>query len=240
MQLDPGKRAFTVTGLEANHDYRFRVCAVFDSNRVCSDYASARTMPPPSPPPSATPATPPPAAPKPLPKPTLTATPHTWRQIVLRWEFPGHDVILASAKLYREGGFIYEALVPGNFDSDYNDLVPRPNTEYSYKLCFSNPYEEQCSDEIKAMPAPITPSSPSGVTVAVERRSSGGAIGSWVHHSSRFDGAMARFQASSSRLSTRRSIAAEWHRPARSAFGTLNRPWIEIRACSRGPIRLKP
>jgi hypothetical protein len=100
-----------------------------------------------------------------LTKPVLSATQRSAAEIVLRWEFPGYADRLTSAKLYRDGRFIYEALTPGNFDSDHVDGV-RPNTEYSYKLCFANPDEEQCSDPLKAMPKPVAPTAPADVRVA--------------------------------------------------------------------------
>jgi alpha-L-arabinofuranosidase B-like protein len=46
---DADKRAWTVTGLSANTTYRYHVCAVYDYNRVCSDWVAVRTMAPPSP-----------------------------------------------------------------------------------------------------------------------------------------------------------------------------------------------
>jgi hypothetical protein len=61
---DRDKRIWTVMGLEPNHTYRYRVCAVYDLNRVCSDeggagWVSVTTFPPeqhpvspPPPPPS--------------------------------------------------------------------------------------------------------------------------------------------------------------------------------------------
>lgn len=64
---DAAKRIWTITELQANTTYRFRVCAVFAYNRVCSDYAAVRTFanppPPPTPPPVPPPTpTPPPAS----------------------------------------------------------------------------------------------------------------------------------------------------------------------------------
>jgi hypothetical protein len=62
---DAGKRIWSVLGLEPNHTYRYRVCAVYDFNRVCSDesgvgWVSVTTFspeqqpvaPPPPPPPT--------------------------------------------------------------------------------------------------------------------------------------------------------------------------------------------
>lgn len=43
---DIGKRVWSVTGLDPNHTYRYRVCAVYDFDRACSEYASVTTMPP--------------------------------------------------------------------------------------------------------------------------------------------------------------------------------------------------
>ena len=53
---DIGKRAWSVTGLEPDHTYRYRVCAVHDFDRSCSEFVTVTTMPPattaPPPPPT--------------------------------------------------------------------------------------------------------------------------------------------------------------------------------------------
>jgi hypothetical protein len=59
---DPDKRVWTVTGLQAAHTYRFRVCAVHAFDRSCSDWTTVTTLP--SPPDQ--PATPPPPEAVPL------------------------------------------------------------------------------------------------------------------------------------------------------------------------------
>jgi hypothetical protein len=61
---DRDKRIWSVLGLEPNHTYRYRVCAVYDYNRVCSDesgigWVSVTTFPPEQPP------VPPPPSPPP-------------------------------------------------------------------------------------------------------------------------------------------------------------------------------
>ncbi|ADB29520.1 alpha-L-arabinofuranosidase B [Kribbella flavida DSM 17836] len=43
---DIGKRAWSVTGLDPSHTYRYRVCAVYDFDRACSEFGSVTTMPP--------------------------------------------------------------------------------------------------------------------------------------------------------------------------------------------------
>ncbi len=48
---DLGKRVWSVTGLSPSHTYRYRICAVFDFDRSCSDWVSVTTMPPVTPPP---------------------------------------------------------------------------------------------------------------------------------------------------------------------------------------------
>jgi hypothetical protein len=177
VQLDGDKRIFTVAGLEANRTYRYRLCAVYNFNRACSDYATATTLPPPPPVSTPAPATPSQATPKSLTKPMLVAVQHSAREIVLTWEFPGYADRLTSAKLFRDGQFIYEAVQPGNFDSDYVDVLPRPNTEYAYKLCFANPDEEQCSNPVITTGKPTVPSAPADVTLSVVRLPGGGAVG---------------------------------------------------------------
>jgi hypothetical protein len=159
--LDRDKRIWSVAGLEPNTTYRYRVCAVYDFNRVCSDedgvgYASIPTMPPEQPPP------PPPA--QVPPAPVLTATARSVSEVYLTWQFPGYEARLSSAKLYRDGAFIYEALQPGNFDSDHVDVVPQ-NSIHRYHLCFRNPDGETCSGPITASPVPApTPPAPGPLT----------------------------------------------------------------------------
>lgn len=48
---DIGKRVWSVSGLTPSRTYRYRICAVFDFDRSCSDWVSVTTMPPVSPPP---------------------------------------------------------------------------------------------------------------------------------------------------------------------------------------------
>ena len=44
---DRDKRAWTIVNLQPSTTYRYRVCAVYESDRNCSDYKSVRTMDPP-------------------------------------------------------------------------------------------------------------------------------------------------------------------------------------------------
>jgi hypothetical protein len=70
--------------------------------------------------------------------------------------------------LYRDGQFIFEGAIEGNFTRSHGDVVPRFNTEYTYKLCFSNPDEkDKCSKPVTAMGAPVPPTAPADVRVAV-------------------------------------------------------------------------
>lgn len=50
-EMDAGKRVWTVPELQPSTTYRYRVCAVYDYNRVCSGYAAATTHASPSTPP---------------------------------------------------------------------------------------------------------------------------------------------------------------------------------------------
>ena len=54
--LDPDKRIWTVVSLQPGTAYRFRVCAVYAFNRVCSEYVPATTLPPGNSPPAKPPA----------------------------------------------------------------------------------------------------------------------------------------------------------------------------------------
>jgi hypothetical protein len=81
------------------------------------------------------------------------ASPRSRAEIYLTWEFPGYGARLTGAALYRDGAMIYEALQPGNFDSDHVDTV-QPNSTHRYHLCFRNPDGERCSVSITASPAP--------------------------------------------------------------------------------------
>lgn len=49
-QVEAGRRAWTVTDLQPATTYRYRVCAVYDYNRACSDYAAVTTHNPEAPP----------------------------------------------------------------------------------------------------------------------------------------------------------------------------------------------
>jgi hypothetical protein len=62
---DIGKRAWTITGLQPAHTYRYRICAVHLESRSCSEQTTVTTFPPPPDPPPVVP--PPPEASPPLP-----------------------------------------------------------------------------------------------------------------------------------------------------------------------------
>jgi hypothetical protein len=71
------QNAWTVTGLRAGTTYRYRVCAVYDYHRECSEYAAVTTMPAPAPPP--------PPKPKPVP-PTPQPAPVPKKHIQCPWK----------------------------------------------------------------------------------------------------------------------------------------------------------
>src|SRR4051794_41926869 len=48
MIADRDKRIWSVTGLQPAHTYRFRVCAVFEFDRSCSDWTTVTTLPTPA------------------------------------------------------------------------------------------------------------------------------------------------------------------------------------------------
>ncbi|MGH2587612.1 MAG: hypothetical protein ACRDJE_22055, partial [Dehalococcoidia bacterium] len=144
---DGGRRDFTDKFLQASTTYRYFVCAYSFANELgVVDYACSDELSPPitTHPPEMQQPPPPPPAPALPPTPVLTATVRSVSEIYLTWQFPGYEARLTSAALYRDGTFIYEALQPGNFDSDHVDAV-QPNSTHRYHMCFRNPDGETCS-----------------------------------------------------------------------------------------------
>ena len=159
------------TSVQRGRTYRYRVCAVYESNRACdvqgdqgwvSGVVPTQTNPPTTPPTTA------PTNPPVTFTPELTATPATGVQVNLMWNLPPSlSIRLSRVPLYRDQMVIYEALEPGNLDADYQDIT-RPNSTHRYKICFEGPdIGELCSNEVTAGPKPIAPTAP--VNVRVER-----------------------------------------------------------------------
>lgn len=152
--LDADKRIWSVVGLEAGRTYHYRVCAVFDYNRVCSDWKPVTTPLPPPPPPSSSGSSGGSSSGARLPAavatPKLRATVVNAAQVNLDWDLPpSGSVALTHGTLYRDGTAIYEALQEGNFDADYTDVNRRQNTTYRYTFCFAGPaFGERCSAEV--------------------------------------------------------------------------------------------
>ena len=167
---DRDKRAWSVPNLEAGRTYRYRVCAVFDFNRVCSDWVAVTTLPPPPPSGGSS------AGARP-PTPVLKATARSAGEIYLTWEHPGYAARLTSAALYRDGRFLYEALQPGNFDGDHVDVVA-PGSVHRYHFCFKNPDGEACSAPLTRSPLAPPPAPPTEVRVGDFTASS--AVIRWV------------------------------------------------------------
>jgi hypothetical protein len=167
---DRDKRVWTVYGLEPNTTYRYRICAVYEFNRVCSDWSNAATThprqapPPPSgsggssgdtsPPPAARP------APQPLPSPVIRARPSRLGpggdvNVHLAWVNPlnaQQHALLTAMDWYRDGVFIASA-----HTLEFDDVV-QANATHRYKLCIENPVNQICSPEISAGPAGVAAS----------------------------------------------------------------------------------
>jgi hypothetical protein len=179
--LNDPTRQFTDMNLQASTAYNHRVCAVYEFHRTCSQWAHASTLAPPqSSSGSGSGKSPPPPPPPPLSTPVLKATSNSGKVIYLEWDYSYADR-LTSMALYRNDQFIFEGAIPGNFTRSHGDVVPRFNTEYTYKLCFSNPDEkDKCSDPVTATGAPVPPTAPADVRVAVMNHPGGAALGGAV------------------------------------------------------------
>lgn len=161
------------SNLDPSTTYNHCVCAVYEGNIwECSDWVTTTTMHPESQRDSGStqPSTPPPP---PLSTPVLTARATGTRNILLEWDYD-HADRLTSMALYRDDQFIFDGAIPRNFTSTKLDPVPRFNTEYTYKLCFSNPDERnKCSEPVLAKPVPVAPTAPADVSVFRNLPSSG-------------------------------------------------------------------
>ena len=153
---------FADSNLEPSTTYNHRVCAVYEDGWECSDWVPTTTRPSESQGPGSTqPSTPPPP---PLSTPVLTARATGTRNILLEWDYD-HADRLTSMALYRDQVFIFDGAIPGNFTSTHLDPTPRFNTEYTYKLCFTNPDEKKWSEPVLAKPMPAAPTAPADVSV---------------------------------------------------------------------------
>jgi hypothetical protein len=179
--LNDPTRQFTDMNLQAGTAYNHRVCAVYEFHRTCSQWARVSTLPlPSSSSGSGGDQPPPPPPPPPLSTPVLKVTSTSAKNILLEWDYSYADR-LTSMALYRDGAFIFDGAIPGNFTSSHSDVVPRFNTEYTYKLCFSNPDEkDRCSDSVTAMGTPVPPTAPTDVRVAAVKPPGGTALGGAV------------------------------------------------------------
>jgi hypothetical protein len=167
-------RAYTVVELTPNTYYRYRVCAVFDYNRICSEYTDAvRTLPPEQIPPPKPPPPPPPPV-----KPVLQATPATATRIGLDWKTRWQDCV-TSIELYRNevkvAGDGSKFWSPGCEDGNYGfrQDLPRPNTDYSYKVCLINRGGTTCSDPVTTAGKPVQPTEPVDVRIVTVPRPGG-------------------------------------------------------------------
>ena len=167
---------FADSFLQPSTTYNHRVCAVYEDGWECSDWVSTTTRPPEAQ--GATqPSTPPPPPPPPLSTPVLTLRSVGTKTAVLEWNYDYADR-LTSMALYRDDQFIFDGAIPGNFTSSHLDVMPRFNTEYTYKLCFSNPDEQnKCSEPVKAKGLPVPPTAPADVSVFRNPVSSGSGPG---------------------------------------------------------------
>jgi hypothetical protein len=178
--LNDPTREFTDMNLRAGTTYNHRVCAVYDYHRTCSQWARTSTLPPPPSSSKTGSSPPPPSPPPPLSTPVLRVKSTSSKSIGLEWDYDYADR-LTSMALYRDGQFIFDGAIPGNFTSSHSDVVPRFNTEYTYKLCFSNPDEkDKCSEPVTAMGTPVPPTAPVDVRVAAVKHPGGAALGGAV------------------------------------------------------------
>lgn len=158
-------RIWSVSGLQPSTTYRYRVCAVYDFNRVCSDedgvgYASITTLPPqqaqqppppqPAPPPQPKPAPPPqPAPPEPKgpSKPTLKVTNRTATSVSFDFSVKTDLVTPNDRFLVLRDGVQVQEVAPrvdgAEFVGSYTDPVP---PQHAYQVCFTQYAFRACSD----------------------------------------------------------------------------------------------
>lgn len=150
--------------LQPSTTYNHRVCALYEYGFECSEWVSTTTRPRETHGGSGStqPSTPPPP---PLSTPVLTARGVGTKNVACEWDYQYADR-LTSMALYRDDELIFDGAIPGNFTSTHADLTPRFNTAYTYKLCFSNPDEQnKCSEPVVAKPLPVAPTAPADVSV---------------------------------------------------------------------------
>jgi len=155
---------FPDSNLDPSTTYHHCVGAVYEGSIEWSDWVTTTTRPPEEQGGSGStqPSTPPP---RPLSTPVLTARATGTRNILLEWDYD-HADRLTSMALYRDEVFLFDGAIPGNFTSTKLDSVPRFNTEYTYKLCFSNPDEQnKWGEPVGAKPLPVAPTAPADVSV---------------------------------------------------------------------------
>lgn len=98
-----------------------------------------------------------------LPTPNLSATPRGGTQILLQWQNPGSNSGLTSAKLYRDGVFIFDANEAVGFATTYADNITA-NSTHSYSMCFISGQEQKCSATVTASPVHTDPPVPGPLT----------------------------------------------------------------------------
>lgn len=168
-QSDNPATYLTDTYLTPNTLYKYRVCAINPPNQqTCSDWVSARTLPPPSngsggrgnssqPPPVVS-----------IEPPEISVAQSGGRFIDLHWE-PEERSKLKNVLLYRDGQVVYDAKKYGDYIPTYRDSV-RENTEYTYKVCFISLSDEtKCSRDINATAKPIAPTPLADVNISKEQ-----------------------------------------------------------------------
>jgi hypothetical protein len=139
---------FTDTNLQADTQYSYRVCAVYDFNQACSDWTSARTLSPPPPPsgggtPSGGGATAPASQPANV---QLTATPQRPAAITLTFTVQaGAETMTDRFVVLRHNpvdttrsAMIDDLRRPAlmGFAGSFTDTDVKPNTQYFYSVCF--------------------------------------------------------------------------------------------------------
>jgi hypothetical protein len=95
----------------------------------------------------------------PLETPGLSVLPpYSAQGIKLGWS-GGVDFTNTNILLYRDGKVVHDARASTGMNNPHIDFVPRPNTDYSYRICFVRE-EWKCSDTVSAAGKPIAPTAP--------------------------------------------------------------------------------
>lgn len=104
----------------------------------------------------------------PLQHPTIRALPpQEPSRIKLEWT-GGVDFRNTNILLYRDGRVVHDARAASGMNNPHVDQVQRPNTEYSYRICFVRDIWN-CSDSITAVGKPIKPTAPVVERSSIER-----------------------------------------------------------------------